>query len=71
MYLRNAKSCLTDIMGRMACESGKQITLDEALASTVELAPGLEELKWDSLPPARPDPSGNYEVAMPGQTRAC
>ncbi|HZR19956.1 MAG TPA: twin-arginine translocation signal domain-containing protein [Verrucomicrobiae bacterium] len=68
---RCAKSCLTAIMGRMACESGKQITLNEALASTVELAPGLEELKWDSSPPARPDPSGNYEMAIPGQTRAC
>jgi hypothetical protein len=56
-------------MGRMACETGKQITWEEALASTVELAPGLAELKWDSQPPARPDSAGNYELAMPGQTR--
>jgi predicted dehydrogenase len=67
---RCAKSCLTAIMGRMACETGHQITWEEALASSVELAPGLAELKWDSLPPARPDSQGNYEVAMPGQTRA-
>jgi predicted dehydrogenase len=68
---RCAKSCLTAIMGRMACESGKQITWEEALASNVELAPGLADLKWDSLPPAKRDGSGKYEVAMPGQTKAC
>jgi len=68
---RCAKSCLTAIMGRMACESGKQITWDEALASTVELAPGLPALTWDSAPPARPDPDGKYAIAIPGQTRAC
>lgn len=68
---RCAKSCLTAIMGRMACESGKQITWGEALASNLELAPGLAELKWDSDPPAKPDPDGRYDVAMPGQTRGC
>jgi myo-inositol 2-dehydrogenase / D-chiro-inositol 1-dehydrogenase len=68
---RCAKSCLTAIMGRMACESGKQITWDEALASNLELAPGLDELKWDSTPPAVADAAGRYEIAMPGRTRAC
>src|SRR6185369_4609217 len=33
---RCAKSCLTAIMGRMACESGKQITWEEAIASELE-----------------------------------
>jgi predicted dehydrogenase len=68
---RCAKSCMTAIMGRMACESGKQITWDEALASNLELAPGLAELKWDSTPPAAADAAGRYEIAMPGRTRAC
>ena len=68
---RCARSCLTAIMGRMACESGKQITWDEALASELELAPGLAELKWDGDPPAKPGPDGAYGIAMPGQTRAC
>jgi predicted dehydrogenase len=68
---RCAKSCLIAIMGRMACESGKQITWDEALASDFELAPGLADLKWDGEPPARPAMDGSYAVAMPGQTRAC
>jgi predicted dehydrogenase len=68
---RCAKSCLTAIMGRMACESGKEISWDEAFASNIELAPGLADLKWDSDPPAKPGSDGKYEVAMPGQTRAC
>ena len=65
---RCAKSCFTAVMGRMACESGKQITWEEALASTRELAPGLDDYTWDSNPPAMPDADGHYPIAMPGQT---
>jgi hypothetical protein len=65
---RCAKSCFTAIMGRMACESGKLITWEEALASKIELAPGLENLTWDSAAPAMPHPDGKYDIAMPGQT---
>ena len=68
---RCAKSCLTAIMGRMACESGKEIKWDEALNSNVELAPGLDNYTWESNPPALPDANGKYPVAMPGQTVAC
>jgi predicted dehydrogenase len=68
---RCAKSCLTAIMGRMACESGKEITWDEAFNSNIELAPGLADLKWNGEPPTRPISDGKYEVAMPGETRAC
>jgi predicted dehydrogenase len=66
---RSAKSCFTAIMGRMACESGKLITWDEAFASNRELAPGLEALTWDSSAPAMPDANGKYPIAMPGQTQ--
>jgi myo-inositol 2-dehydrogenase / D-chiro-inositol 1-dehydrogenase len=65
----SAKSCLTAIMGRMACESGRLITWDEALASDLELAPGLETLTWNSNPPVSPDADGRYPIAMPGETR--
>jgi myo-inositol 2-dehydrogenase / D-chiro-inositol 1-dehydrogenase len=67
---RSAKSCFTAIMGRMACESGQLITWDTALASNVELAPGLENMTWDSNAPVMPDPSGRYPIAMPGQIDA-
>ena len=65
---RCAKTALTCVMGRMACESGKQITWDEALASKIELAPGLDNYTWDSNPPVMPDAHGKYPIAMPGQT---
>jgi predicted dehydrogenase len=67
---RCAKSNLTAIMGRMACESGKKVTWDEALNSNLELAPGLENMTMESNPPAMPDADGNYQIAKPGQTKA-
>ncbi len=66
---RCAKSCFTAIMGRMACESGGLITWTEAMASEIELAPGLENCTWDGNAPAVPGPDGKYTVAMPGQTK--
>jgi predicted dehydrogenase len=69
---RCAKACLTAIMGRMACESGRMVTWEEAFQSNLELAPGLEALTMESAPPASaaPDKRGKYPVAMPGQTGA-
>lgn len=66
---RCAKSCLTAIMGRMACESGAKITTEEALASNVELAPGLDNLQWDGEAPVSPGSNGCYPIAMPGKTK--
>lgn len=70
---RCAQGCLTAIMGRMACESGQEVTREAALNSTVELAPGLEQIKSfeDPAPAsATPDTQGNYPIAMPGTTVA-
>ncbi len=39
----SVKSAMAGILGRMAAESGKMITWDEALASNLELAPGLDQ----------------------------
>ncbi|MCP5515924.1 MAG: Gfo/Idh/MocA family oxidoreductase [Verrucomicrobiales bacterium] len=69
---RCARACLTAIMGRMACESGKEITYEEALASNLELAPNLARItNLDAAPPASatPDADGHYPVAMPGTTQ--
>ena len=63
---RCAKAAMTGILGRMAAESGKVITWDEALASNLELAPGLDNYTMDSNPPVMPDGKGRYPVAMPG-----
>jgi predicted dehydrogenase len=66
---RCANAAMVGILGRMAAESGKQITWEEALASKIELAPGLDHYTAQSQPPALPDAQGHYPVAMPGFTK--
>ncbi|MDA1273989.1 MAG: Gfo/Idh/MocA family oxidoreductase [Verrucomicrobia bacterium] len=67
---RSAKTCLTAIMGRMAVESGKRITWEEALSANMQLAPGLEEIRsLDDPAPVEPDPAGLYPIAIPGFTQ--
>jgi len=66
---RCAYAAMTGILGRMAAESGKMITWDEAMASNLELAPGLDDYTMQSEPPVKPDDSGEYPVAKPGFTK--
>lgn len=65
---RGAKACMVAIMGRMACESGQMINWEDALNSNLELAPGLENLTWDSKPPVEMV-NGRYPLAIPGVTK--
>ncbi|MCX5645533.1 MAG: gfo/Idh/MocA family oxidoreductase, partial [Phycisphaerae bacterium] len=66
---RSAYAAMTGILGRMAAESGQLITWKEAMASNLELAPGLDNYTMNSNPPVIPDSKGNYPVAMPGATK--
>lgn len=67
---RSVRSCMTAILGRMAVESGQQLTYEEAFASNRELAPGLDKItSLDEPAPVTPDASGRYPVAMPGRSR--
>lgn len=67
---RSAYAAMTGILGRMAAESGKEITWEEALASNVEQAPGLEQIEsLDAPAPVMPDEKGRYPVAVPGFTK--
>jgi predicted dehydrogenase len=63
---RCAYAAMTGILGRMAAESGQLITWEEALASNLELAPGLENLTLDGEAPVKPDADGSYHIALPG-----
>ena len=64
-----ADSSLTAVMGRMATYSGKTVTWEDAVNSTLDLAP--DNFKSINDPaPTLPDADGNYVVAMPGLTRA-
>jgi len=64
---RSAHSAMVGILGLMAVETGEEITWDDAIASDVELAPGLDTMTLDSPAPVMPDENGNYFIAVPGQ----
>jgi predicted dehydrogenase len=66
---RCAKASMAGILGRMAAESGKEVTWDQATQSNLELAPGLSQYTMDSNPPVMPDAQGHYPIAMPGTTK--
>jgi hypothetical protein len=66
---RCAKAAMAGIIGRMAAESGKEITWDQAIRSNLELAPGLDQYTMDSNPPVMPDAQGHYPIAVPGMTK--
>ncbi|MHC4432248.1 MAG: Gfo/Idh/MocA family protein [Planctomycetota bacterium] len=66
---RSAYAAMTGILGRMAAESGQTITWEQAMASKLVLAPGLDDYTMDSEPPVKPDAEGRYPVAMPGRTK--
>ena len=66
--LHCTNATMVGILGRMAAESGKLITWDEAMASNRQLAPGLDNFTMDSPAPVQPDANGKYPVAMPGLT---
>jgi predicted dehydrogenase len=66
---RAVHAAMTGILGRMAAESGKKITWDEAFQSQKQLAPDLEKLaSLDDPAPVMPDANGRYPIAMPGIT---
>jgi len=66
---RSAYAAMTGILGRMAAESGKKITWEQAMASDLVLAPGIEDYTMETDPPVMPDENGRYPVAMPGRTK--
>lgn len=66
---RCAKAAMVGILGRMAAESGQLITWEQAMASNIEQAPGLDTLTWDGKAPIQPDDKGRYPVAIPGFTK--
>jgi predicted dehydrogenase len=63
---RGAEASLVTAMGRMACHTGQIITYDQILNHTHELAPDLDKLTADSLPPLCSTADGKYPVPQPG-----
>jgi hypothetical protein len=45
---------------------GRVITWDEAMASEVQFAPGIDGLAFDGPAPLKADAAGRYPVPVPG-----
>jgi predicted dehydrogenase len=67
---RCAYAAMAGILGRMAAESGHEITWEDAMASDLVLAPGLDNMTMDSAAPVKTGDDGLYPVALPGITKA-
>jgi predicted dehydrogenase len=69
-----ASSTMTSILGRMATYSGVEVTMEQALASNLDLHPKVYDFKaspeeaWpDAEVRCAPDKDGNYWIPMPGR----
>ena len=63
---RGVKASLVTSMGRMSAHTGQEITYEQILNSTFEMAPGLDKLTEDSPAPLKANPDGTYPVPQPG-----
>src|SRR5206468_4005559 len=63
---RGVEASLVTSMGRMAANTGQEITFEEMLNSDHEYAPGVDKLRMDSPAPLLADASGKYPVPEPG-----
>jgi predicted dehydrogenase len=69
-----ATSSMTSVLGRMATYSGREITWDQAVKSTVDtMVPNIDKVSFEEamqlIPHSLPDPtSGLYKLAVPGVT---
>jgi hypothetical protein len=67
---RCAQAVMTAILGRMAAHSGRLVTMEQAMASELELAPGLDQITSLGDPaPVMPGPEGQYPLSKPGKTK--
>jgi len=53
-------------MGRKAAHTGREITLEQMLASDHEYAPNVDKLTMDSPSPIPADANGKYPIPQPG-----
>ncbi len=64
---RGIDATFTPILGRMAIETGKYVTSEEAWNSTFQCVPNVAELSFDGNAPIMPDENGDYPIAIPGK----
>jgi predicted dehydrogenase len=63
---RGVEASLVTSMGRMAAHTAQEITFEQMLNCEHEMAPGLDQITFDSPAPLRADANGRYPVPQPG-----
>jgi len=63
---RGIDATFTPILGRMAIETGKEVTAEQAWASTFQYA-DYGALTYDGDAPTMPDQNGDYRIPVPGK----
>ena len=63
---RGVEASLVSSMGRMAANTGREITFNEMLECEHEMAPGIEKFTMDSPAPLLADANSRYPVPQPG-----
>ena len=70
-----AESSMTSVLGRMATYSGKDISWDDAVKSTLSdtMVKDIDKVSFAEAlqlaPPSKPGPDGMYQIAVPGKTK--
>jgi len=63
---RGVEASLVSSMGRMAANTGREITFADMLGCEHEMAPDIDKFKIDSPAPLIADVHGRYPVPQPG-----
>jgi predicted dehydrogenase len=63
---RGVEASLVSSMGRMAANTGREITFDQMLNCEHDMAPDIEKFTMDSPAPLLADANGKYPVPRPG-----
>ena len=63
---RGVEASLVSSMGRMAANTGREITFEQMLNCEHEMAPGIDKFTMDSAAPLIADANGRYPVPQPG-----
>ena len=66
---RGVHASFVSIMGRMAVDSGQELTHETCWNSTYDLCPDIENWTMDSPAPVMPQADGTYPLAIPGETK--
>ena len=61
-----AGSTMSTVLGQLACYTGQPLKWDDVANSEFQFGPAPDVASFDTLPPSKPDTTGNYPMPKPG-----